>query len=490
MKFIVLILSIIILNVSVMSQPLQFLHQDVGPVSRPGYFKYDANDHVYYLAGAGHNIWGTSDGFSFAYQEMTGDFMLTTSFKILGEGGDPHRKAGIMIRESLDADAAYADAVVHGDGLTSLQYRLLKSGETAEKTNSDVSHAFTVRLQKTGNIITMHAAKVGEPMQKVGEVSIDLPQQFFVGLVISAHQEDGYEQAMFSNTRLAIPLEAAQDTKKMTSRLETINIHTGIRKIRYENQQHFEAPNWSRDGSYFIYNSNGLLYRLHKDEGAPEVINTGYADQCNNDHGISFDGKTLAISHRSEETKNSIIYTLPVAGGEPKRVTDKGPSYWHGWSPDGKLVTYCAERNGEYDVYTIPVAGGKEKRLTTSKGLDDGPEYTADGKYIYFNSVRSGKMQIWRMKPDGSGQEQMTFDDYNDWFPHPSPDGKWMVFISYEDEVEPGSHPGNKKVMLRIMPLDGGEPKVLAYVYGGQGTINVPSWSPDSNEIAFVSYTY
>lgn len=490
MKITIIFLSLLFLNLSLMSQPIQFEHEDVGPVSRPGYFKYDAEEHVYYLAGSGHNIWGTNDGFSFAYQKMSGDFMLTTSLKILGEGGDPHRKAGIMIRESLSPDAAYADAVLHGDGLTSLQYRLQSGGETAEKTLPEVNHAFTLRLQKVGNGITMYAAGAGKPMQKIGEIFLDFPDEVFVGLIISAHQNDGYEQARFSNTRLTIPVEAALTQDKMTSRLETVNIHTGIREVRYENQQHFEAPNWSRDGSYFIFNSNGLLYRLHKGESEPDQINTGFADQCNNDHGISFDGKTLAISHRSDETKNSIIYTLPVTGGVPERITKNGPSYWHGWSPDGKLVTYCAARNGEYDVYAIPVKGGKEKRLTTSKGLDDGPEYTADGEYIYFNSVRTGKMQIWRMKADGSEQEQMTFDDFNDWFPHPSPDGQWVVFISYEDDVAPGSHPGNKKVMLRIMPLDGGEPKVLAYVYGGQGTINVPSWSPDSNEIAFVSYSY
>jgi Tol biopolymer transport system component len=173
-------------------------------------------------------------------------------------------------------------------------------------------------------------------------------------------------------------------------------------------------------------------------------------------------------------------------GGTPRQVTRLGPSYWHGWSPDGKTLTYCAERNGEYDVYTIGVEGGEETRLTTAPGLDDGPEYSPDGRYIYFNSIRTGTMQIWRMKADGSEQQPVTSDEYNNWFPHPSPDGRWIVFLSYEKGVE--GHPANKDVTLRLKPTGGGETRVLAELFGGQGTLNVPSWSPDSRRLAFVSY--
>jgi Tol biopolymer transport system component len=193
----------------------------------------------------------------------------------------------------------------------------------------------------------------------------------------------------------------------------------------------------------------------------------------------------LAVSDQSRGSK-SLIYILPATGGTPRQITQLGPSYWHGWSPDGKTLTYCAERGGEYDVYTIPVEGGEERRLTTATGLDDGPDYTADGKFIYFNSVRTGRMQIWRMKPDGSEQEQVTSDEFNNWFPHPSPDGKWIVFLSYEKDVT--GHPANENVRLRLMPIGGGSIKELVRVFGGQGTINVPSWSPDSQRIAFVSY--
>ncbi len=212
----------------------------------------------------------------------------------------------------------------------------------------------------------------------------------------------------------------------------------------------------------------------------------------NNDHVISFDGTQLGISHHVEEgdSSGSAIFTLPIEGGTPQRVTDKIPSYLHGWSPDGQFLTYTAERNGQFDIYVIPAQGGEEKQLTNQPSLDDGSEYTADGEYIYFNSARAGTMQIWRMRPDGSNQEQLTYDVWNDWFPHLSPDGKWMIFLSYPPDIHAQDHPHYKHVLLRKMPLEGGEATVVAYVYGGQGTINVPSWSPDSKQVAFVSYTF
>jgi len=274
--------------------------------------------------------------------------------------------------------------------------------------------------------------------------------------------------------------------EKIESTLEIFTLETGERTTVYKVDQHFEAPNWSRDGSFLLYNSEGKIYTIPVAGGKPTLLNTGFAQKCNNDHGISPDNTQLVVSHHEIATGKSMIYTLSIKGGNPKLITPNAPSYWHGWSPDGKTLAYCAERNGEYDIYTIPATGGNEQRLTNAKGLDDGPDYTVDGTYIYFNSVRTGKMKIWRMKSDGSGQEQVTFDEYNDWFAHPSPDGKWLVFVSYEADVE--GHPANKNVMLRMMPMAGGEIKVLAKLFGGQGSINVPSWSPDSKRFAFVSY--
>jgi Tol biopolymer transport system component len=296
-------------------------------------------------------------------------------------------------------------------------------------------------------------------------------------------------RALLAAVLAAVPVLAALAQEKppmLESRLEVLTVATGEREVVHAAKAHFEAPNWSRDGSFLVFNQDGRILTLGLRERVPRLVDTGFATRCNNDHGLSPDGKWLAISDQSQEDGRSLIYVLPALGGVPRRVTAKGPSYWHGWSPDGKTLAYCAERGGEYDVYAIPVEGGEETRLTTAPGLDDGPDYAPDGR-IWWNSVRTGVMKIWRMDPDGTSQTQMTRnEEYADWFPHPSPDGKHVVFLSYDRSVE--GHPPNKDVVLRLMPAEGGEPRVIARLFGGQGTINVPSWSPDSTRFAFVSY--
>ncbi|MBN7811861.1 TolB family protein [Algoriphagus sp. H41] len=288
---------------------------------------------------------------------------------------------------------------------------------------------------------------------------------------------------------LCLFAQTGQDT---TSYVHSVDITTGVIDTLATMPKHFEAPNWHPD-NYLILNSLGSLYTLDLDSRETSHLNTGFATACNNDHGISPDGKWLAISHNdqndpSPKSYKSIVYLLPIEGGTPRRVTTEVMSFWHGWSPDGKTLAYTGERNGNFDIYTIPVQGGKETRLTDTEGLDDGPDYSPDGRHIYINSYRTGQMQIWRIEADGSNPEQLTFDSYSNWFAHPSPDGKWIVYISYLEDQKEG-HPFGKQVKLRLMDLNTGEIKDLTpEFFGGQGTINVPSWSPDSRKIAFVSY--
>lgn len=282
-------------------------------------------------------------------------------------------------------------------------------------------------------------------------------------------------------------------TKDTVSYIHTVDITNHEIDVVASLKGHFEAPNWHPD-NYLILNSKGKLYTFDFKNKVPQLLNTGSVVHNNNDHGISPDKKWLAISAHdpnfpSPKSYKSTIYVLPIGGGQPKRITSDVPSYWHGWSPDGKTLAYCAERNNNYDVYTINLIGGIEKKLTNSEGLDDGPDYSPDGKYIYFNSYRTGHMQIWRMLADGSQPEQLTFDDNSNWFAHPSPDNKWIVYISYVSD-EKQNHPFGKQVKLRLMHLETKEIRDITPVFfGGQGTINVPSWSPDSKKIAFVSYS-
>ena len=298
---------------------------------------------------------------------------------------------------------------------------------------------------------------------------------------------------------MLVPLRlCGQFDSTMRSSLRTVDIQSGRIETIYSADQHFEAPNWSRDGRFFVLNSAGRLYRLGADGPQRlEEIPTGFATRVNNDHGISPDGRSLALSHNAQEHITdpqqdwlaSSVYVMPIEGSAtPVKVTSQAPSFWHGWSPDGKTLAFVGRRDGEFDIYTIPVGGGEERRITTCRGLDDGPDYAPDGAFIYYNSFCSGTMQIWRMRADGSGAEQLTRDAYANWFPHPSPDGRWVVYLAFlEDQGQ--AHPFGRQVKLRLMDVRTGVVRDLTPpFFGGQGTINVPSWSPDSRRVAFVEY--
>jgi TolB protein len=459
---------------------------EVGTVLHAGSAEYDAAQGKYTIKGSGENMWFAADAFHFVWKKASGDVALTADISFLGQGGNEHRKAVLMIRQSLDADSAYADVALHGNGLTSLQFRDEKGAMTRE-VQSSISGPARLRIEKRGDYFFISlAAHRGEVQMAGGSPRILLVGPFYVGIGVCSHDKDKVETATFSKVDLTRPAPAARDQVALYSTLEVVPIASGDRRVVYEAPGRFEAPNWTRDGAALIFNRNGHLERLTLAGGPPETIDTGFAVRCNNDHGISPDGTLLAVSDNSLEAHRSLVYVVPIGGGAPRRITERSPSYWHGWSPDGKTLAFVGERNGNFDIYTIPAAGGEETRLTTAEGLDDGPEYSPDGKYIYFNSERTGIMQIWRMHPDGSEQEQVFSDDFNNWFPHLSPDGRWMVVLSYDKSVK--GHPENQDVALRLMSLGDRKITVLARLFGGQGTINVPSWSPDSSRLAFVSY--
>ncbi|MGH8678518.1 MAG: hypothetical protein ACREUQ_09235, partial [Burkholderiales bacterium] len=456
---------------------------DVGVTPRKGSGEYDAVRKEYRVRGGGANMWDRTDAFHFVWRRASGDMTLTADVRLIGDEGEQHRKAGWVIRQSLEPESGYVSAVVHGDGLTSMQFRKNKGDETQE-VRSSLSKPLTLRLDRRGNTVTLSAAMEGRGFETAGSTEVVLRDPVYIGLAVCSHDAAALETAVFSRVSIINQTDPDDEAASVESKLEIISVDGKERKMIYHAPERFEAPNWSRDGKFLLFNRQGKLYTIPVGGGEPKMLDTGSANRCNNDHGFSPDGKLLALSHSPGE--DSMIFIVPVTGGEPRLITPKGPSYWHGWSPDGKTLAYCASRNGKYDVYTIPAEGGEERRLTDAEGLDDGPDYSPDGKYIYFNSERTGLMQIWRMRPDGSAQEQVTNDGFADWFAHPSPDGKWLVFLSFDKSVK--GHPPNKDVTLRLMPAAGGKPRVLVKLFGGQGTINVPSWSPDSKRLALVSY--
>ena len=469
-------------------------HGDIGKVEQPGSVQYDPADQSYRVTGS---CAPESGGFHALWKRMAGDFILHARASLPGDTGTgPGLTLGWAVRARLDGGSPYVSAVLNGDGRASLQVRRAVGGSTEDVQSpvlASITAADVVQLERRGNRYRMSVARFGDPFVAAEVEDIEVGGEVYVVLFVASQGE----RVSFSNVRIVVPApdDAVPHRDLLGSHLEILDVASGQRRIVYTSTLPFEAPNWTPDGKALIYNSAGRLYRFDLATLTPQVIDTGFATRNNNDHVLSFDGTMLGISNHSEEDEgNSIIYTLPVSGGTPKRVTAQGPSYLHGWSPDGKFLVYTGMRGSGADIYRIGVDGGEETRLTSAPGLDDGSEYTPEGRYIYFNSVRSGRMQIWRMHPDGSGQEQVTDDEYNNWFAHISPDGRRIVFLSYGQDVAPGDHPPYKHVYLRVLPADGGDaqqiaPRVVAYVYGGQGTINVPSWSPDSTRVAFVSNT-
>jgi len=475
-------------------------HADIGNPKMKGNTLYDATTQDYTLKGGGYNIWFNRDEFHYAYNKLNGDFIVTANVKLLGEGKDPHRKIGWMIRESDKEDAAHISATVHGDGLTVLQWRSLR-GAYMRDPQDEIFHTKKnvgiIQLERIGKTVIMRAANAGEPLQEVGRTDTpDMPAEVLAGLFVCSHNPEALEDGMAWNVRIE---KTVQDTHNgyrqgiLGSRLELMNVMDGKRKIIHTDAGRMEAPNWMPDGKRILYNQGGAIYTIPAEGGEPQKLNTGAANRNNNDHVISFDGKMLGISSHRDGMPGggSTIYVLPLTGGEPKLITDSTPSYLHGWSPNGKELVYTAQRisaSPAYNLYKKSISGGAEQQLTfNKKGLSDGPEYSPDGKYIYFNSNETGTMQVWRIKPDGSNKEQITFDEYHNWFPHFSPDGKWIVMLSFPPYVASDDHPFYKRVQLRLMPATGGTIRSIAYLYGGQGTINTPSWSPDSKQIAFIS---
>ncbi len=472
-------------------------HADVGAPTLKGEATYNAASQEYIFNASGTNIWGNTDQFHFAWRKMQGDFILQARVEFIGTG-ETHRKAGWMVRKSLDADSPYIDAVAHANGDGRLQQRKV-AGATTEQSIPLATETDVIQLERRGNLYIVSTAKYGDSYLQTQVENVDLGNDVYVGMFLSAHNGQGMAQAVFRDVRIIHPakLDFVPYHDYIGSQLELLDVATGHRQIVYSSADPFEAPNWNVDGQSLQFNSSGAdpdkrgrLYRFDLVTRQPTLIDTGFAHRLNNDHVLSFDGSMVGISDQTTDKGESTIFTLPSTGGIPKRITPLTPSYLHSWSPDGKYLLYTGGRKGEWDIYRIPSDGsGAEVQLTKASGLNDGPEYSRDGKYIYFNSTRNGKMQIWRMKADGSEQVQLTNDEYNNWFPHVSPDNKWLCIISYVDEIGPKEHPYYKRVYLRLMPIDGGTPKVIAYVYGGQGTINVPSWSPDGKMLAFVSNT-
>ncbi len=464
---------------------------DVGIVNPAGTASFDRATGVYSIASSGANLWSTTDGFHMVWKKVSGDLSLTADIELATAAAtsSPHRKAFLIFRQSLEPDSMYADAAVHGNGETALQYRR-KQGDTTQDIAFDLGAPRTVRLEKRGDTITLFVSMKDEPLHQAGaSVKLHFAEPFYAGLGVCAHQDGAVEIATFSHVELTPPSAPATPLPKaLYSTLQTIAIDNGARMafVIATGKGYMEAPNWSRDGKSLIFDRGGKIWTIPATGGEATAIDIGDAKGCTGSHGLSPDGKWLAMTCSVPEHPGRRVYIVLASGGAPRMVTENPDSYFHSWSPDGKTILFTRPANGSINIFAIAAEGGAEKQLTTGSGTSDDPDYSPDGSYVYFNSDRAGGMQIFRMRPDGSGAEQVTFDHRRNWTAHPSPDGKSILILSYAGDV--AGHPANKDVTLRILDASSGKIRDLVEIVGGSGTDNVPNWAPDGAHFAFVSY--
>jgi len=455
---------------------------DVGRAPRAGSFEPGPPARV---TGGGANVWGTEDAFFYAWRRVTGDVTITADVTFEGAGVNAHRKAMLMLRQDLTAGAAYADIALHGDGLTALQYREAAGGPTKE-VRSDARAPLRLVISRRGSQVRAGAGVPGGEMRWTEPATVPFTGPIYAGLAVCSHDEKVLETAVFSNVRIEV-------ATRYRSKISIYDFATKQIRTVYTGDGIIEAPNWSRDGKYLLVNTEGDLYRLPVEGGRLEKIElAGGPFRANNDHDLSPDGKLLAFSASSPSSRQSQVYVADADGKNVKLLTPAAPSYFHGWSPDGKWLAFVGQRNGKYELYRVSVNGGPEERLTSAGGFDDGPDYSPDGKWIYFNSDRSGGWDIWRIPASGAGPgdqraERVTSDQWEDWFPHVSPNGKRIVLLSFPPGTE--GHNGRMPGMaMRLLAKRGRAPETLFTFFGGQGSINVNSWSPDSRQFAFVVF--
>lgn len=494
------LIGAVLLAGTAFAQPARIFtsRSDVGVTPKHGSVEYDPAASEYRVTGGGANIWATEDAFYFVWQRVSGDVTLSADVRFQGTGAVSHRKAVLMIRQELTPGSAYADVALHGDGLTSLQYRP-GAGEQTKEVKAAVTAPTRLRIERRGNRFTMFTGKPGEEPAEAGSASVELSGPVFVGIGVCSHDANVLETAVFSNVRMEARQAAAQQ-RRYRSKITIFDLATRTTSTLYQADDVIEAPNWSREGKFLLVNSGGNLYRLPvSGEAKLEKIDLGEGGfRANNDHDFTRDGKWIAFSASSAKSRSSQVYVAKADGTGAKLVTPTPlPSYFHGWSPDGKWLAFVGQRDNKVELFRVAAGGGPEQRLTSKGGYDDGPEYSHDGKWIYFNSNRSGGWDIWRMPFEGAGPgdakaEKVTSDEWEDWFPHFSPNGKWMLVFSFPQGTS-GHNDRMPGVALRLMPAPGKKLKpakieTLTTFFGGQGTINVNSWSPDSKKFAFVVY--
>ena len=469
---------------------------DVGSVVPAGTATYDRARRVYTLSAAGANTWYHVDAFHYLWKRMSGDVALSAEIHFpqarYAHDPNPHRKAILMFRQTLDPGGVYADAVQHGSGMTALQYRLDRGGNSQDiELNIDAPQA--VRIEKRGDTFTLLLSTKGEPLHQIGaSVRVKLTEPFYAGLGALSHDVNTTDVVEFSNVHIEALTPAPKSAGRGTlySTLQAIQTEDQFRRAMVVRTvpSYMEAPNWAPDGTSIYVHEAGRIARIPYLPpgvgGDPQFLDTGALVDCSGNYGVSPDGKSLAVSCAASKGGMHQVYVLSVQEPRPPRRVTLGAesSFFHAWSPDSRTIAFTRGSADRADIFTIDAAGGPELRLT-SDTVNDGPDYSADGKLIYFDSSRSGSMQIWRMKIDGSGAEQLTDDDGRNSSPHVSRDGRTIAFLSERSTGHPGIGPAS----IKLMSFSDGQIRTLVSFLGDRGSFSMYGWG-DANHLAFVSY--
>ncbi len=470
-------------------------HADVGKVLHAGNAVYDPANDTYTVTGSGSNLWFTADEMQFAWKRMHGDVALTAEIEFVGEKGNNHRKAALMVRQSLDPSSPYFDVARHGDGLTSLQFRLAP-GDVTREIETAVSAPHWVRIEKRGEFAYVSVGDSRKALRFSGaSMHLPLSGDFYVGIAVCSHDQDVTETAIFRHLEIQ-PLSAPTYTGQLWSTLETVKVVSTDRRVAYTAPERFAAPNWSHDGTAIVFAQGGTLQRFGLDPGPyPSLgvqaaanahttpLRTGMPASLSDAHGFSPDGTQLAVSALDGGTSH--IFVLSADGGTPDKVPTDTSAVWTSWSADGRTLAFTGQQGDQTNIYTVPAQGGAETHLPHQRGRNKDADFSPDGEWIYFSSDRTGTEQLWRMHPDGSAQEQVLTEAGDDLSPHPSPDGRWLVYIAFPTRRT--TH-GEQMAELRLLSLSDRKPHLLATLLASSGTIPVPSWSPDSTRVAFISY--
>jgi hypothetical protein len=503
-------------------------HADIGITPGAGGAVYDAVQKTYTVTGGGNNLWAKVDAAHFAWKKMSGDVSFAADIAFLPNPNgpsDPHRKACLIIRQSLEADSAYVDAALHGDGLTALQFRDTKGAPTRE-VMSNVVGPVRLRIEKRGDAFTLYVARAGEDPKYAGaSYNLKLQEPFYVGLAVGAHNGNDtstrVESVVFSKVELKNSVPAG--TPQLYSTLETqasnpVNANqtqNTDRVVLYVTPGSIEGPLWLPDNTGVVFSRAGRLYKLPIKlpvrarlpdgkqgpaptlgaaplaDGEPVPIETGRINAITRVHGLSPDGTHVIFVDRSQgappagqQRPPPNTYLVPLAGGTPRLLT---PNTGAGSSLSSDGKTFAFDTDTVPDIFTIPVDGSAPaKRLTRGQGKNYGPQFSRNGEFILFCSDRSGCMQIWRMKPDGSEPAQLTNDENNHWFPRLSPNDNYAAFITYPKGV--AGDPPNSPVEIRRLNLASGANDQMARLIGGPAS--APTFSPTGSQLTFVSYQW